>query len=129
MRFSFLVVATSLTASMIVSACGQNNADCQKSADCCPHYQCISPPARLRKETQERSARTMSEVEPGARVVHRDSEPCFCFRFGIMVDGAISSSESISVVVCGEIFVLLEQCRCLNLSENDRLCLVFLVVH
>ncbi|KAG2051996.1 hypothetical protein BDR06DRAFT_958341 [Suillus hirtellus] len=116
MRFSFLVVATSLTASMIVSACGQDNAGCQKSADCCPHYQCISPP----DETQERSARTMSEVEPGARVVHRDSEPpCFCFRFGIMVDGATSSSESISVV----------QCRCLNLSENDRLCLVFLVVH
>ncbi|KAG2050767.1 hypothetical protein BDR06DRAFT_959949 [Suillus hirtellus] len=112
MRFSFLAVATSLTASMIVSACGQENSACKTDANCCPRYQCISPP-------NERSARTM-EVEPGARVVHRDSEPpCFCFRFGIMVDGAISSSESISVV----------QCRCLNLSENDRLCLVFLVVH
>lgn len=50
----------------------------------------------------------------------RDGEPCFCFRFGIIFDGAIPSSESISTVVFGQIFVLLEQCRCLNLSEKDR---------
>jgi len=97
MRFSFLAVAASLTASMIVSACGTTNSICQTDGDCCPHYQCINSPARLR---EERSARTL-EVEPGARMVHRDSEPCFCFRFGIMVDGAIPSSESISVAVCG----------------------------
>ncbi|KAG1830463.1 hypothetical protein EV424DRAFT_1376776 [Suillus variegatus] len=89
MHFSFLAVVTFLTASMSVSACG--NTPCSTNANCCSKYVCIQPPG-------QRTAST-SKVEPAALVVHRDSESCFCFCLGIMVDGAIPSSESISAVI------------------------------
>ncbi|KAG1891568.1 uncharacterized protein F5891DRAFT_1070231 [Suillus fuscotomentosus] len=65
MRFSFLAVAISLTASMIVSACGTQYSGCKTDANCCPHYQCTNSAVSMSRE--DGSARSV-EVEPGARV-------------------------------------------------------------
>jgi hypothetical protein len=48
----------------------------------------------LREEI--RSANSLLVIDRATRAAHRDSESCFCFRFVIMVDGVIPSSEPIS---------------------------------
>lgn len=75
--------------------------------------------ARLRVKVCSASSSRL-KIEPAARASRRDSEPYFCFRFGIMVDGAYSYFWIN--------FVPLEQYGCLNVS-NDRSCLVFLMAH
>ncbi|KAG1797480.1 uncharacterized protein HD556DRAFT_1356933 [Suillus plorans] len=85
MRLSFLAAVVALTASMSVSACSM--VLCNTTADCCPTWTCDSTTPLTCDLRLTVSTASRLKIELAAGAARRNSELCFCFRFGsIMVD-------------------------------------------
>ncbi|KAG1784750.1 uncharacterized protein HD556DRAFT_1426187, partial [Suillus plorans] len=103
MRLSLLAVVVSLTTSMFVGACTTESGYCKLSSDCCDSLICDQVGVSMSRSpcNQDPITHLLALAYMHARTdrVEIVGSPSgmsrqwviFCFRFGIMIDGAISS--------------------------------------